>query len=143
MNRRFVPPARDLPWPIAYEGVVFIAEFEQGPEGGFGEEAYRCSAGVWTIGWGETDEDKAIPGATCTKEQADRWLCDDLTARAHKVRALCKVKPGPHELAAMVSLTYNIGLAAFETSSILRRTTGATRWRRPGRTTCGTRRATR
>jgi lysozyme len=111
-------PDPSLPWPIAYEGVLLIASFEQGPDGGCALKAYRCDAGVWTIGWGETDG--VHPGDVCTQDQADRWLCEDLEGRAQAVRQLCKVEPGPHELAAMVSLTYNIGLANFKTSSVLK-----------------------
>ena len=68
-------PNPSLPWPIAMQGVALIAESES-----LRLRAYRCPVGVWTIGWGETDG--VHPGDTCTQEQADRWLCDDLTDRA-------------------------------------------------------------
>jgi lysozyme len=80
--------------------------------------AYRCPAGVWTIGWGETDGVR--PGDRCTKDEADRWLCEDLTERVRAVRDLCKVEPAPNELGAMVSLAYNIGLGGFAKSTVLR-----------------------
>ncbi len=96
-------PDPGLPWPIAREGVALIAQSE-----GLRLTAYRCPSGVWTIGWGETDN--VHPGDTCTKMQADRWLCDDLEQRTSAVRALCTVPPSDHELAALVSLAYNIGL---------------------------------
>lgn len=118
-------PDPALPWPIPLAAVALIAEREQGPKGGVALEAYRCPAGVWTIGWGETDDVR--PGDTCTKEQADRWLCDDLTERARRVRSACKVEPSPNELGAMVSLAYNIGfgdpkrgIPGFLTSTVLR-----------------------
>lgn len=109
------PPLPDpaLPWPIPLEAVALIADSE-----GLRLSAYRCPAGIWSIGWGETDG--VHPGDTCTREQADRWLCEDLTDRARAVRALCTVEPSPAELGAMVSLAYNVGLAGFERSTVLR-----------------------
>ena len=106
-------PDPALPWPIPLEAVALIAESE-----GLRLRAYRCPAGVWTIGWGETDG--VHPGDTCTREQADRWLCDDVIDRTRAVRALCTVEPSPAELGALVSLAYNIGMAGFERSTALR-----------------------
>lgn len=101
-------PDPNLPWPIPMAAVALIAEREQGPKGGVALEAYRCPAGIWTVGWGETDGVR--PGDKCTKEEADRWLCEDLTERARAVAGACVVEPSPNELGAMVSLAYNIGL---------------------------------
>lgn len=106
-------PDPALPWPIPLDAVALIAESE-----GLRLRAYRCPAGVWTIGWGETDG--VHPGDTCTREQADRWLCEDVTDRARAVRALCTVEPSPAELGALVSLAYNIGMAGFKRSTALR-----------------------
>lgn len=111
-------PSVSLPWPIPLVAVAEIAESEQGPKGGVALSAYRCPAGVWTIGWGETDGVR--PGDTCTKEEADRWLCEDLTERTRAVRELCTIDPSPNELGAMVSLAYNIGVGAFAKSTVLR-----------------------
>lgn len=115
---RYPPPDPNLPWPVPLPIVYAMAEDEQGPDGGFASEAYRCPAGVWTIGWGETDGVR--PGDRCTKEEADTWLLEDLQERVRAVRDLCKVEPSPNELGAMVSLAYNIGLAGFARSTVLR-----------------------
>ena len=106
-------PDSTLPWPIPMAAVALIAESE-----GCRLKAYKCPAGVWTIGWGETDG--VHPGDTCTQAQADRWLCDDLADRAAAVRRLCTEYPTDHQLGALVSLAYNIGLAALGKSSVLR-----------------------
>lgn len=106
-------PSSSLPWPIPMTAIAEIAESE-----GLSLAAYRCPAGVWTIGWGETDGVR--PGDTCTQEDADRWLCEDLTERTRAVRELCKVDPSPNELGAMVSLAYNIGINGFAKSTVLR-----------------------
>lgn len=106
-------PDPSLPWPIDYDGVLLIAEFESCKL-----RAYRCPAGVWTCGWGETSG----VGATTqwTQSYADQRFCDSLTERAAAVKAACTVEPSPNELGAMVSLVYNIGLGAFLKSTVLR-----------------------
>lgn len=96
-------PDPSLPWPIPLAAVALIAEFE-----GCWLRAYRCPAGVWTIGWGETEG--VHPGDTCTRAQADQWLLEDLTSRTKAVEALCTRPPSRNELGALVSLAYNIGL---------------------------------
>ena len=106
-------PDPALPWPIPLAAVSEIAESE-----GLELVAYLCPAGVWTIGWGETDNVR--PGDTCTKEQADHWLLEDLQERTRAVLALCKVQPSPNELGALVSLAYNIGLGGLGKSTVLR-----------------------
>ena len=106
-------PDPNLPWPIPMPAVGLIAESE-----GLSLKAYRCPAGVWSIAYGETQGVK--PGDTCTKEQADRWLLEDLQERAGAVGAMCTIDPSPAELGAMVSLAYNIGLEAFRKSTVLR-----------------------
>lgn len=113
-------PDPALPWPIPLAAVGLIAEFEQGPRGGVALRTYLCPAGVPTIGWGETDPDKAVPGGRCTKEQADQWLLDDLAQRTAQARALLKRHADPHQLGAMVSLAYNIGMANFAKSTVLK-----------------------
>ena len=116
--RRFVPPDPGLEWPMPLEAVLLLAEYEQGPDGGFAPVAYRCPAGIWTIGWGETDGVR--PGDRCSKAQADAWLLEDLQERVRAVRDLCRREPSPNELGALVVLAYNIGLAGLARSTVLR-----------------------
>ena len=106
-------PARNLPWPISWDGVVEIARSE-----GCRLAAYRCSAGRPTIGWGETRGVRM--GDVITQEQADRKFCDSLTEFADGVRKLLTRDPSGNEFAAMVSLAYNIGLGGFERSTVRR-----------------------
>ena len=106
-------PDRVLPWPIPMAAVALIAEAE-----GCRLNAYRCPAGVPTIGWGETDGVQM--GDSCTQEQADRWLLEDLQERTRAVQALCTSTPSRNELGALVSLAYNIGVAALAGSTALR-----------------------
>lgn len=106
-------PDRNLPWPVPMAAVALIAERE-----GCRLRAYRCPAGVFTCGWGETEG--VTPDTVWTQAEADRRLCESLTRRAGEVRAVCTEAPTPNQLGAMLSLQYNIGQAAFARSSVLR-----------------------
>lgn len=95
-------------------GIALIKTFE-----GCKLEAYRDLAGVWTIGYGHTGP-SVREGLKWTQERADNQLEADIAVRAHAVSAACKTDPNDNQLAAMVSLAYNIGLGAFKRSSVLR-----------------------
>jgi lysozyme len=98
-------PNSSLPWPITMEAVALIAERE-----GCRLKAYRCPAGVWTCGWGETDG--VGPETVWTQEYADQRFCDSLTEYTQRVRDMLTVAPTPEQLGAMVSFAYNIGLGS-------------------------------
>ena len=80
--------------------------------------AYKCPAGVWTIGFGHTATAK--PGMTITQAQADELLASDLARFEDGVAKICKVATD-NQFAAMVSLAFNIGLEAFRTSTLCRK----------------------
>lgn len=97
-------PDRNLPWPICWDGVVLTARAE-----GCRLRAYKnFPKEPWTCGWGETDG--VGPNTVWTQDYADRRFCDSLTERRDAVLAACTVEPNEHQLAAMVSLSYNIGM---------------------------------
>lgn len=109
-----VGPDPSLPWPIDYDaGVLELAQSE-----GCRLNAYRCPAGKWTCGWGETDG--VGPNTAWTQDYADQRLCDSLRTWASAVRDMCTVEPTAYQLAALVSLAYNIGLAGLRKSTVLR-----------------------
>ena len=109
-----VLPNPKLDWPIAYDAVLEIARSE-----GCKLKAYRCPAGVPTIGWGHTSGVKM--GDTCTQEQADQWLVEDLTEFADGVKRMLARDASSTELGALVSFAYNIGLSGFKGSTVLRK----------------------
>ncbi len=103
------PPSQALDWPLPYSAVLEIADSEKGPDmQGAALVAYQNRGDVPTIGWGETDSVRL--GDTCTRDQADRWLCEDLQERVRVIEAACTVKPTMNQLGAMASLAYNVGL---------------------------------
>lgn len=103
---------RGFEWPIPVEAVTLVARKE-----GCRLKAYRCIAGVPTIGWGETDGIRM--GMVWTKQQADERFFQEVCEFTAKVVVLVN-EHTPQQLGAMVSLAYNIGLGAFAKSSILR-----------------------
>ena len=107
-----VKPARDLPWPIDYdEGVLPLAESE-----GCRLKAYKCPAGKWTCGWGETDG--VGPSTIWSQDFADKRLCDSLIYRTQTVLAACTVAPTANQLCALVQFAYNYG--GWRTSTVLK-----------------------
>jgi lysozyme len=86
-------------------------------------KAYLCQAGVPTIGWGTTvycSGHKVKLGDEITQEQADNeflWHFEDMTDR---VRALLKFPDllSENQMGAILSLVYNIGIGAFEDSTL-------------------------
>lgn len=77
-------------------------------------EAYRCPAGVWTIGYGHTQGVR--PGMRVTAEEAERLLQGDVAA------ILPVLPPGLHrcQQEALVSFIYNVGTGAWEGSTLRR-----------------------
>ena len=102
---------------ISKRGVQFIADFE-----GCRLQAYKCPAGVWTIGWGHTGPD-VKEGMEITKEQADQLLEKDICAKAERyVNALPPyIALEQHQYDALCSLVYNCGPAAIAKDSTIRK----------------------
>lgn len=82
---------------------------------------YLDIRGIPTIGWGITGPE-AWAGRVITQEQADQMLADRLKHEFEPgVNALLGSAPTTqHQFDAMISLSYNIGVAGFARSSVLR-----------------------
>lgn len=91
---------------------------------GYRGNAYKDPVGVWTIGYGTTkyrDGTTVKAGDTCTKEQATEWLKQDvMNTRVAHILKVCRVPIENNELCALTSLVYNIGVGAFDKSTLLR-----------------------
>ena len=95
-------------------GLALIRQFE-----GLRLSAYRCAAGVLTIGWGTTKGVKM--GMEITRDEADRLLLEDAQRFADHVKALVKVPLNQNQTDALAALVYNIGPSAFAQSTLLKR----------------------
>lgn len=99
---------------INERGLDLVKSFE-----GLRLDAYRCAAGVLTIGWGSTGP-HVKEGMTITLDEAETLLKSDLARFERGVDALL----GPatsDQFSACVSLAFNIGLNAFAGSTVLKR----------------------
>ncbi len=83
--------------------------------------AYRCPAGVLTIGYGHTGPD-VTPGKRITQEEADRLFDTDVRKFAAKVAPLfAGVTLNNNQFDALVSLSYNIGSLSVKAPTLLRK----------------------
>lgn len=80
----------------------FIAQWE-----GFRSSAYKCPAGVWTIGYGHTDGVKK--GDTIGKSMAREVLVDDIRKAAESLAPVINVPVTDGQYIALVSLAFNVG----------------------------------
>lgn len=99
---------------VIQQATEFIARHE-----GMRAEAYRCPAGVWTIGYGHTGGD-VYPGRKVTNQEALELLQKDVTMALAVVDS---AMPGlsDRKRVALTSLVYNIGSGAFRYSSLRRK----------------------
>lgn len=93
---------------ISKKGIDLIKKFE-----GCKLEAYRCSAGVWTIGFGHTKNVKK--GDKITRNQAEEYLKDDLRIFEYYVNTNVEQILNQNQFDSLVSFTYNCGLKNLKT----------------------------
>ena len=87
-------------------------------------DAYRCPAGVPTIGYGHTTAAGGVPvkiGMKITKEEAEAILLRDLVKYEDAVKRLVKVDLNDNQFSALVSLCYNIGEGNLAKSTVIAR----------------------
>jgi len=95
-------------------GLDIIKEFEE-----LRLEAYLCPAGVPTIGWGHTRGVKL--GQTITEEQAEGFLLEDTHEAELAIQRLVHTPLTQNQFDALVSLVFNIGIANFKSSTLLKK----------------------
>ncbi len=86
-------------------------------------KAYKCSAGVWTVGYGLTTSAGLIevgPYTVITQEEADWYLEKTVEKFLAEIRPAITAPINENEIGAFTSLAYNIGPTAFRKSSALR-----------------------
>lgn len=103
---------------IGTKGLVLLKFYE-----GLKLESYLCPAKVWTIGYGSTGPNVKA-GMKITENEALELLDHDLDRFEEAVD-----KMAPHasqnQFDAMVCLAFNIGIAAFRRSTVLKQHTAA------------------
>ena len=97
---------------ISKNGLDLIKHFES-----LQLKAYKCSANVWTIGYGHTKNVKE--GDRISQDQANCFLMQDLYSVERAIVRLVKVKLNQNQFDALCSLIFNIGISAFNKSTLL------------------------
>ena len=88
---------------VSNECILLIKQFE-----GCRLTAYKCPAGVWTIGYGHTAG--VTEGMKISQAQAELFLLDDLQKYANRVSKYdSKYRWTQNEFDALVSFCYNVG----------------------------------
>ena len=98
---------------ISGEGKALIKKFE-----GCELESYKCSAGVWTIGYGHTAGVKE--GNKINQEEAEELLTKDLEEFENYVTDLVKVDLTEEQFDALVAWTFNLGPSNLKNSTMLK-----------------------
>ncbi len=78
--------------------------------------AYQDSVGVWTIGYGHTAG--VQEGNTCTKDQADEWLQEDIQTVVAQINRDITVTLTQGEFDSLVDFGFNLGTHALENSTL-------------------------
>ncbi len=110
--------AQDTVYKISQKGMQLISNFE-----GLRLNAYQDSVGVWTIGFGTTvfPHGKSVQdGDCCTIQQAEAYMLHDLARFENAVSKVVIVPLQQHQFDALVSLAYNIGIRAFQNSTLVK-----------------------
>lgn len=92
------------------DGLAIIKKYE-----GLRLKAYKCPAGVWTIGYGHTRG--VTEGMTIDQKIADRLLVEDVRPIEAQINAL-KLNMRQGQFDALVSFIFNLGEGAFNRSTL-------------------------
>ncbi len=98
---------------ISNECLEAIKGFE-----GFRSDAYKCPAGVWTIGYGHTDGVRC--GQKVTQEEAEIYLKKDILPCEHFVNGL-GINLNQGQFDSLVDFCYNAGPGNLNKSTLLKK----------------------
>lgn len=99
---------------ITQAGLDLIKKYE-----GFSAQEYICPAGKRTIGYGHVCGNNEHYNFGINEEKAEELLLDDVSEAEKPIIKLLENTPlSSNQYDALVSLVYNIGINAFEDSTI-------------------------
>ena len=100
------------------KGLALIEHYE-----GLRSLAYRCPAGVWTIGIGTTIYPDGTPvkeGDRISYKQARDYLMHDLRKIEYQLGEMLTIGLLQNQFDALVSFAYNVGCNALQKSTLLK-----------------------
>ena len=98
---------------ISKEGLALIKKFE-----GFEAHAYKCPAGVWTIGYGHTKDVQR--GDEWSQSHAEYMLEVELEEFCEYINDMVKVDLEQYQFDALVAWVYNLGPTNLRESTLLK-----------------------
>ena len=98
---------------ISKEGIALIKKFE-----GLELEAYKCPAGVWTIGYGHIKD--VQEGDVWSETHAEHMLEVELEEYENYVNAAVTVPLSQNQFDALVSWVFNLGNGNLTSSTMLK-----------------------
>ncbi len=93
-------------------------------EEGLRTRAYKCPAGVWTIGIGSTyysDGSKVAEGDVITKEKCYQLFDSVVKSFENMVSLHVKQPLNKNQFNALVSFAFNVGIGAFASSTLVKK----------------------
>ena len=98
---------------ISQEGLSLIKKFK-----GCELEAYKCAAGVWTIGYGSTKGVKE--GDSINQEDADKLLMAEMKEYEGYINNMVEVNLEQNQFDSLVSWVFNLGPSNLKNSTLLK-----------------------
>ncbi|NRB13119.1 MAG: lysozyme [Rhizobiales bacterium] len=98
---------------ISDSGLKIIKKHE-----GLKLQAYKCPAGIWTIGYGHTHQ--VSKGDVIDGDMATEYLKKDVRHAQETIRRLVTVSLEQHRFDALVSFIFNVGAGNFSSSTLLK-----------------------
>lgn len=99
---------------VSQTGLDLIKQFED-----LKTNAYRCPAGIPTIGYGHTHG--VSLSDSCTAEQANTWLKEDCQIAETTIETAVKQPLTQNQFDALVSFVFNLGSGNFVKSTLLKK----------------------
>lgn len=100
-------------------GLELIKKFE-----GLRLNAYKCSGGIWTIGYGNTfykDNTRVKEGDIITLDEANELLSVIVSKFEKDVLNVLKTPLNNNQFDALISFTFNLGIGNLSKSSLLKK----------------------
>lgn len=94
-------------------GVALIKKYES-----LQLQAYKCPAGIWTIGWGHTGH--VIPGMMIDVQYAEFLLLQDIKSYERLLHSH-DLRLNQNQFDALCSFVFNLGAGNFNSSTLLKK----------------------
>ena len=98
---------------ISNEGLALIKKFE-----GCELTAYKCAAGVWTIGYGHIKD--VYEGQKITQSEAESMLHHEMEEYENYINDLVTAPLSQNQFDALVSWVFNLGAGNLRASTLLK-----------------------